>query len=197
MVPFTRDLGDGLTLRQLEERDAAALFTLTDRERHHLREWLPWLDHSTGLADTQAFIRGALRQAAEDNGFQAGIWLGGDPSPRVGQALAGVIGFHAIDRANRKTSLGYWLGEQFGGRGLMTRACRALVDHAFAPPPEGFGLNRVEIRCATGNRKSCAIPERLGFAREGTLRQVEWLYDHFVDHHVYGMLAAEWGGAAG
>ncbi|MDP9371062.1 MAG: GNAT family N-acetyltransferase, partial [Chloroflexota bacterium] len=46
-------------------------------------------------------------------------------------------------------------------------------------------------------RKSCAIPERLGFAREGTLRQVEWLYDHFVDHHVYGMLAAEWGGAAG
>jgi ribosomal-protein-serine acetyltransferase len=50
----------------------------------------------------------------------------------------------------------------------------------------------VEIGCAPGNRKSCAIPERLGFTREGVLRQREWLYDHFVDHVVYGILAEEW-----
>ncbi len=70
----------------------------------------------------------------------------------------------------------------------MTRACRALVDYAFAK----LQLNRVEIRCATGNLRSQAIPERLGFTREGTLREGEWLYDHFVDLIVYSMLAREW-----
>jgi ribosomal-protein-serine acetyltransferase len=55
-----------------------------------------------------------------------------------------------------------------------------------------LGLNCVELACAVGNARSCAIPERLGFTREGVLRQREWLYDHFVDHVSYSMLAAEW-----
>ena len=74
----------------------------------------------------------------------------------------------------------------------MTRACSALGTHAF----DALGLSRVEIRCATENEKSRAIPERLGFTQEGTLRQAEWLHDHFVDLTVYGMLAGEWKGRA-
>lgn len=53
-------------------------------------------------------------------------------------------------------------------------------------------LHKVEIRVAVGNEKSSAIPERLGFIKEGTLRAAEWLYDHYVDHVVYGMLLTEW-----
>jgi ribosomal-protein-serine acetyltransferase len=102
--------------------------------------------------------------------------------------LAGVIGYHSIDWENRSTALGYWLGMEFQGRGLATAACRALVSYAF----EELGLNRVSIAYATENEKSCAIPERLGFRREGVQRQAEWLYDHFVDHAVYAALASEW-----
>jgi ribosomal-protein-serine acetyltransferase len=102
--------------------------------------------------------------------------------------LAGVIGYDAIDWENRSTEVGYWLGEGYQGKGLATAACRALVDHAF----KELGLNRVSIACATENKKSCAIPERLGFRREGVVRQAEWLYDHFVDHVVYAALASEW-----
>ena len=69
----------------------------------------------------------------------------------------------------------------------MTRGCRALIAHGFTE----LDLHRVEIRCAVDNLKSRAIPERLGFRREGQLREVEWLYDHFVDHVVYGLLAGE------
>jgi ribosomal-protein-serine acetyltransferase len=74
----------------------------------------------------------------------------------------------------------------------MTKGCQALISYAF----NDLELNRIEIRCATGNRKSCAIPERLGFVKEGVVRQAEWLYDHFVDHIIYGMLASEWKKAA-
>ena len=112
--------------------------------------------------------------------FQAGIWHEG--------RLAGVVGHLGIDRENLSTELGYWLGEEFEGRGLATAACRALVDHAFGE----LGLNRVSIACATENKKSCAIPERLGFRREDIRRQAEWLYDRFVDHAVYAALASEW-----
>jgi ribosomal-protein-serine acetyltransferase len=102
--------------------------------------------------------------------------------------LAGVIGYDPIDWENHSTEVGYWLGEEYQGQGLATIACRALVEHAFLE----LGLNRVSIACATENKKSCAIPERLGFRREGVQRQAEWLYDHFVDHVIYAALASEW-----
>lgn len=164
----------------LEEQHAEALFVLTDQNRQYLREWLPWLDNNMSLEDTEDFVRDSLEQFRNNNGFQMGLWYEG--------RLAGVIGYHRIDRANRATSIGYWLGASFQGKGLMTRACRALIDYAF----NDLRLNRVEIRCAAKNAKSRAIPLRLGFKEEGVIRQSEWLYDHYVDHVVYGMVKNEW-----
>lgn len=177
---FTYRLNDDAGLRLFEERHAPALFALTDANREYLREWLPWLDATQSVEDIREFIHGALRQFAENRGFQAGIWYR--------DKLAGTVGYHDIDWANRSVELGYWLGAAFQGHGLMTSACRALITHAFAE----LGLNRVAIRCATGNAKSCAIPERLGFQRDGVLRQAESLYDHYVDLAVYSCLASEW-----
>jgi len=177
---FSHRLSENTELRLLEERHAQELTELTDRNREHLRAWLPWVDTNRTIEDRKNFIRGTLKQFVENNGFQAGIWHEG--------RLAGVIGYHSIDWMNRSTTLGYWLGKEFQGRGLATVACRALVDHAF----EELGLNRVVISCATENRNSCAIPERLGFRQEGVQRQAEWLNDHFVDHAVYAALASEW-----
>ena len=70
----------------------------------------------------------------------------------------------------------------------MTAAVSALVRHGF----RALKLNRIEIRAGVRNRRSRAIPERLGFRHEGTLRQAERLADRYVDHAVYGMLAGEW-----
>lgn len=178
MVRFGID--DETELRLLKERHAEELFVLMNQNRKYLREWLPWLDTNKSLDDTEEFIKGSLEQFANNSGFQSGIWFRG--------RLVGVIGYHKIDWANRATSIGYWLGASFQGKGLMTKACRVLVDYAF----NEFGLNRVEIRCAVENKKSRAIPQRLGFREEGIIRQAEWLYDRFVDHVVYGMLASEW-----
>ena len=177
---FRFSLDDESDLRLLQPYHAEALFALTDANRAHLRTWLPWLDHVKSVADSENFIKGVMRQFGENNGFQTGIWYQ--------DQLAGVIGYHAIDWTNRSTALGYWLGESFQGHGLMTRAARALTTYALVD----LSLNRIDIRCALGNRRSCAVAVRLGYTHEGIVRQAEWLYDRFVDHNVYAMLAQDW-----
>ena len=53
-------------------------------------------------------------------------------------------------------------------------------------------MNRVEIRCATENVRSRAVPERLGFKLEGILRQSIWRHKRYYDLAMYGILAEEW-----
>lgn len=182
---FRHRIDEHTELRLMVPADAAELFALTEAQRAHLRRWLPWLDSVKSSSDSAGFIQLTLRQFSERQGFNAAIVHDG--------AIVGVIGHHRIAWANRSTSLGYWLAASHEGRGIMTAACRVLVQHAFTE----YALHRVEIRCATGNARSCAIPERLGFRREGLLREAEWLYERFVDHYVYGLLANEWKTAAG
>jgi ribosomal-protein-serine acetyltransferase len=71
----------------------------------------------------------------------------------------------------------------------MTLAVRALIDWAF----DGWALNRVEIRAATGNEPSRAVLRRLGMREEGVLRAVERMGGRYLDHVVYAVLASEWG----
>ncbi|MBT2285270.1 GNAT family N-acetyltransferase [Paenibacillus polymyxa] len=177
---FTYSLDEYTELRPLAMEHTKPLFELTDRSRDQLRHWLPWVDHVTEVEHTSNFITNALKQGAENGGFTAGVWVKGD--------LAGVIGFHEINWTNRSVSIGYWLGKGFEGQGLMTSACRVLVDYALVT----LDLNRVEIRSATNNKRSRAIPERLGFVLEGVIRQAEKLPKGYVNHAVYGMLQHEW-----
>lgn len=178
MLPL--ELPGGYRLRHVEEGDADGIWQVVDANRDHLGEWLPWVPLSSPET-IRDFIGRARMQAAADDGFQAVIL---DPSG----AVAGFIGFHSVDWNNRATSLGYWLAEGQQGRGTMTQAVRALTALAF----EEWGLNRVEIRVAPANARSGAIPKRLGFVKEGVLRQAERHGDEFKDSAVYSMLADEW-----
>ncbi len=177
---FRVDLDDRVELRLLELSHAAALYRAIDRNREHLRPWLPWVDGSRSSDDVARHIAENLEGYEKRESMAAGIWIENE--------ICGAIAIHKIDRLNRFTSIGYWLAAERQGAGVMTLACRAIVDYAFRE----FGLHRVEIRCATGNNRSCSIPQRLGFTREGTLRDAQWLCDHFVDLAVYSMLEREW-----
>jgi hypothetical protein len=98
--------------------------------------------------------------------------------------LCGMVGYNRLDWDNRTAFIGYWLAKDAEGKGIVTRCCRALVDHAFTE----LGLNRVVIQVAVGNFRSQAIPDRLGFSREGIAREGEWLYDRYVDLAVNALL---------
>lgn len=169
-----------LGIRPLEAGDAAELYALIEANREHLARWLPWAADQD-LAATERFIAEAEEQLAGDNGFQAAI------APE--QEIVGVVGFHSIDWVNRNTSLGYWLAESAQGKGIMIDAVRALLDHAFYE----WELHRLEIQCAPGNRRSRAIPDRLGFREEGRLREAERVGGRYLDSVVYGLLEEEWG----
>lgn len=173
-------IDDELVLKPLAVEQARALFTLVDQSRARLRKWLPWVDSVTDVSHMTTFIKTAIRQGSDNGGFTAGLWVSGQ--------MAGIIGFHEIDWHNRSVGIGYWLGESFEGNGYMTSACRVFIDHALLE----MDLNRVEIRCATGNASSRAIPERLGFVLEGVIREAEKLPYGYVNHAVYGMLRSEW-----
>lgn len=172
-------IDDDAELRLPREDDVDELFALIEAERHPLSQWLPWAAAQTH-ADTAEFITRARAQALSNDGFQALIVVAGE--------IGGVIGFHSVDWANRSTSIGYWLARPHQGRGMMTAAVRALTDHAIST----WELNRVVIEAAVANPRSRAIPERLGYRQEGTLREAERVGDRQLDLALYAVLAADW-----
>ena len=167
-------------LRLLEDRHAEELFAQVERNRAYLREWLPWLDVTTTIDDERAFIRASLHGFARGTAIEFGIWHEG--------SIAGGVGLHFIDDVNRSGEIGYWVSEDRQGRGLATRACAAVLRHAF----DDLALNRVVIRVDVDNVRSRAIPKRLGFTQEGVTRQSDWLYTRFRDMAHYSLLADEW-----
>ncbi len=179
---FIHPIDENTTLAMVEMRDADELFALVDASRMHLREWLPWVDSNVSVEDTKTFVHAAQQQYARGDGFQCCI--------RYKRKIVGIIGLHRVDRFHKQTEIGYWLAEEYQGRGIMTACCRALVDFACRE----YKLHRVEIRAAGENKKSRAIPERLGFTHEGMLHEAEWVNDRFVDGAIYAMLERDWAG---
>jgi ribosomal-protein-serine acetyltransferase len=171
-------IADDSYLRLLEEADARELHALIEANRAHLARWLPWAAGQT-FEDTLDFIRGTRLQARENEGFQAAIV--------TEHGIAGVVGYVSVDWGNRSTRVGYWLDEEQQGKGTMTAAARLLVDHALTT----WQLNRVEIVVAAENRRSRAIPERLGFREEGILRQYQLVDGGYLDCVSYSTLAAD------
>jgi ribosomal-protein-serine acetyltransferase len=172
--------GRGLELRPLNLRDAGAVFALVEANRSHLRRWLPWVDATRSVGDIREFLRRVTAQAKAGTGQAFGLWWQG--------RLVGIASLVWIDASNRSAAIGYWLAQEAEGRGLMSAAVAALLRHGFRT----LQLNRIEIRAGVRNRRSRAVPQRLGFRHEGTLRQAERLADRFVDHAVYGLLASQW-----
>jgi ribosomal-protein-serine acetyltransferase len=188
-----RDISDGpdklilrldqkTELRVVHPEDAEELYEVVDRNREHLRRWLPWIMPDYSTADMRHFLTEGAAGSAERQSLTMTI--------RHRGTLCGAIALHRIDERNRSTSIGYWIDEAHEGRGIMTTACRAMVTEGFI----NFALHRIEIRCGAWNHRSCAIPRRLKFIEEGVLREAEWLHDKWVDLRVFSMLARVWVG---
>ncbi len=176
---FRLSIGEQTELGLLEHRHARELLALIESNQAHLRAWMNWVEQRCNLAGVANYVAVGLKRFALNQGFQTGIWEKGK--------LCGIVDCYPIDWPNEAAYLEYWLGESYQGQGLMSASCRVVVDYAFGT----LDLHRLTIRCAAENRRSRAVAERLGFKLEGISRDAEWLYDHFVDHAVYGLLKGD------
>lgn len=177
---FKYEIDDSSFLALLETNDAEQLYELINRNRDHIGKWLKFPSITLGPEDSKSFIERTRMRYAKDEGHWLGIWSK--------NKLVGSIGYLYLDQENRKTEIGYWLGKEYEGRGLITRSVKALMNYAFLE----LKLNKIEIGVAVDNTKSRAIPEKLGFTREGQLRDYEYINGRFVDRIIYELKADDW-----
>jgi ribosomal-protein-serine acetyltransferase len=148
-----------------------------------LGRWEPWAGKPPVLEETRSFLEASGRN-----------WLDGSELPvaiavqKGGQwQLAGALSL-TVSRYSRSAEIGYWIGAEYEGRGLVTRAATAVLDQAFGP----LGLDRVSLHTDPANERSRAVARRLGFVEEGLIRQGTAFPDERRDELVYGLLAGEW-----
>ncbi len=174
-----------VTLRPFDVLDADAFFELIDANRNHLCRWIP----AFGSVHTVEDERVALERLAARQ--REGDILGGPV-----EYLSRLVGAASVSGLNSRDSvgaLGYWVVEDAQGRGIVTRACRALIERAF----NERAMSRVEIMAARQNAMSRAVADRLGFTLQEVLRRRLLCGGRLHDVAVYSLLASEWTPPAG
>ncbi len=174
-----------LQLRRLRIEDAAAAHqAYGDAEAMRYWDMLP----SPDLEET---ARRLQRSLSVDPQWHVtwSVWArrGGEvPDDQV----IGMVNYHARQTWNRRLTLGWILIPRFQGRGYMQEAVGALLTHCFT----ALDTHRVEAEIEPDNVRSARLAQRLGFQREGLLRDRLFVADQPRTVQMYGLLRSEWRG---
>jgi ribosomal-protein-serine acetyltransferase len=167
-----------LVLEPAEPKHRDGLWRAIDSSLPELRTWLPWSE-TTSPEDLASFLERAVDQWDESVSW---VFVISDGN------LIGTVAFNTYEPLTGSSSIGYWLQTSLAGRGYMTEAASALVDFGF----EKLGLHRIELRAGTENIGSVRVAEKLGFRREGTLRESgRGPGQNYHDHHIFGLLTTD------
>jgi RimJ/RimL family protein N-acetyltransferase len=150
-----------LLIRCWEPRDAPLLKEALDESLEHLRPWMPWArEEPKPLAEKVSLLRTFRGNFDLGQDFVYGIFAADEREVLGGTGLHPRVGDDAFE-------IGYWIRAGRTGRGLATEAAAALTRVAL----ELCAVDRVEIRVDPANAASLAVPRKLGFAEEATLRR--------------------------
>lgn len=179
MIEFPKVIkGDDFDLVKVEPTFDVArhLFETLDSQREYMAQWLEWVDASI----SPEAMYPHLLKSSETKNSNYYIVLDG--------TVIGSISFVSFSERHKTAEIGYWLSKDYNGRGIMTQAVKLFEKFAF----ETLDLNRVEIKVDVENLKSCAVPERAGYVKEGVLRGAYVLRGEARDIVVYSKLKSEW-----
>jgi ribosomal-protein-serine acetyltransferase len=171
---------ENLSLRPRTIKDAPQVFEVIDKGRKYLREWLLWVDSTVSVEDIELIIKQEIENEQKDENFSWGIFWDND--------FIGRVAINSINKFSDSAQIGYWLAEEWQGKGIMTDCVRAVTDYCF----NELNLNSVVISCADGNKKSRAIPERLKFGQWGVLQECMKYYGVYYDEVIYGVVKKNW-----
>lgn len=189
-MSFLLKVDDELSLRLLEPQHAEEMCEVAVANREHIARWMAWMTPGYNLEAARSYCERSLREFAERKQLAVSLLVDGK-----------VVGVSGWTDWNQKTlfdgtldassaDIGYWVSQAHTGRGIVTRAARALTTLAV----QTYGIRRLTIRAEPGNERSWQVAERLGYTYEGTTRDAFRVNGRRVDHKVYSMLAEEWGG---
>ncbi|GEO69276.1 GNAT family N-acetyltransferase [Levilactobacillus acidifarinae] len=170
-----------LTLRLPDpQRDAPAVLAAVCASQSEFYPWLPWATELQTITAVTTWLQAGVTRTQAGETLELVIEARGQ--------VVGWIGLRHIDRWNRWAEVGYWLSTPMTGRGIMTRALRAMLDLSFTQQH----LEKVILVAATDNRPSNRVAQSLGFQLDGTLRHNCRLADGYHDENEWSMLATEW-----
>ncbi len=168
-----------LVLREVADRDVDAVFEM-ESDPVAMRYWSkpPMRDRSEAVASVER-AKGF---------FPAGDALRWSLCETATDRMIGHASLFHFDGQSGRADIGYGLDRRWWRQGLMHEALTAIVGYAFGP----LGLRRLEADADPRNEPSCRALERLGFVREGLLRERWVVADEISDTAFYGLLAREW-----
>ncbi|MCC6723052.1 MAG: GNAT family N-acetyltransferase [Saprospiraceae bacterium] len=179
MKPFLK-VDDTITLHLPGPALALDVYEAINKNRTYLRIWLPWVDDINHPNDTKTFMEESMSHNSAGTRLTTFILYG--------EKLIGSVGVVRFQKEHRKCEIGYWLCEDHQGRGIITKALRALMAYLF----KSKAINRIEVQILCGNERSKGVPLRLGFQSEGIQRQAVRLYDQFFDVELFSILKEDW-----
>jgi len=170
---------DRLRVQLLAESDLPALMQVNgDAEVTRFLPYATW----NSLEDAHAWYQRMVGLQAGGAALQFVV------THKVSGSAIGTCLLFRFDEGSARAELGYALGRAHWGQGLMHEALSALVGSAFG----AMGLRRVEAEVDPRNLASGRLLQRLGFTKEGLLRQ-RWVTKGTpTDVEVFGLLAGEW-----
>ncbi|MGB8636313.1 MAG: GNAT family N-acetyltransferase [Rhodanobacteraceae bacterium] len=178
-LPPIRLNTERLSLRLPEESDADAVFAIyadTQVARYLARP--AWTD----IAQAHAWLARMRDEQQQASALQLMLQRNED------DCVLGTCTLFKLDFDNRRAEIGYTLASQYWGKGYMHEALVALLDHGF----DALTLHRVEADIDPRNEPSARVLDRLGFQKEGHLRQRWQVAGEITDSDIYGLLAPEW-----
>ena len=158
---------------------ASTMFSTIERDRKYLQIWLPFVNLTRQISDTEKFLQSIINQPAGRKDDVFSIWYK--------EEFAGLIGFKDTDWENKKTELGYWLAEKMQGKGIITMCVEKLIRYSF----QKLKMNRIQIKVAVSNTKSSSIPKQLGFVFEGIERAGELHNQKYHNLEIYSLLKTD------
>lgn len=175
-----------LVLRCWQPSDAPLLADAVTASLEHLRPWMPWVAVEPEELEAKVQrLRGFRAMFDTDRDYVYGIFSPGEDEVIGGTGMHTRIGEDALE-------IGYWISARHIGRGYATEASAALTRAGF----ELHGLERMEIRCDPANARSLAVPRKLGYTHEGTLRgNVRGVDGAMRDTMVWALLRGDYAGS--
>jgi len=176
--PAYRIETDRLVVRCYNPSDAQLLADSVAENIEHLKPWMPWAHYEpTPMEERVNRLKRFRGMFDLGQDYIYGIFNPEDTK------LIGGTGLHTR-LGDSELEIGYWIHKDYINRGLITESTAALIKVAF----EIVHVHRVEIHCDPANLASAAIPKKLGFVHEGTLRAKTPFLERWRDTMIWGLL---------